>query len=469
MAVAHMGLVGVGTMGSALALNMAENGHDVALYNLDASTIDALIDSAGDLAPRLSKAESIEALVASMPTPRAILMMVPAGDPVDQTIDALLPHLAPGDTIIDGGNSDFRDTQARVKKVEDAGFRYLGVGVSGGEDGARHGPSMMVGGSPEAWEPIQPILEAIAAKYEGDPCVAHLGPDGAGHFVKTVHNGIEYADMQLIAEVYGLLRDGEGLQAEQIAPLFHTWNDGRLQSYLVEITGHVLDAKDPKTGQALVDVIVDQAGQKGTGRWTVIEAIRMGQSASIIEAAVGARVLSSERETRKTAAPILTPAGVEEYGLRFDERELEAALFTARILAYAQGFRILKAADEEFGWGLDYARIAEIWRAGCIIRSSLLDDIATAFRGDLPGGRLILSDHFAPLLTQNVGALRRIVSAAVLRGLPVPALSSALSWFDEVRQERGTADLIQGMRDYFGAHSFERLDEEGSHHGPWAD
>ncbi|WP_147127371.1 NADP-dependent phosphogluconate dehydrogenase [Shimia ponticola] len=468
MAVAHMGLVGVGTMGSALALNMAENGHDVALYNLDSSTIDALIDRAGDLAPRLSKADSIEALVASMPTPRAILMMVPAGDPVDQTIDALLPHLAPGDTIIDGGNSDFRDTQARVKRVEDAGFRFLGVGVSGGEEGARKGPSMMVGGSPEAWEPIQPILEAIAAKYEGSPCVAHLGTDGAGHFVKTVHNGIEYADMQLIAEVYGLLRDGEGLQAEQIAPLFHTWNEGRLQSYLVEITGHVLDAKDPKTGQALVDVIVDQAGQKGTGRWTVIEAIRMGQSASIIEAAVGARVLSSERETRRIAAPILTPAGVEEYGLRFDERELEAALFTARILAYAQGFRILKAADEEFGWGLDYARIAEIWRAGCIIRSSLLDDIATAFRGDLPGGRLVLSDHFAPLLTQNVGALRRIVSAAVLRGLPVPALSSALSWFDEIRQERGTADVIQGMRDYFGAHSFERLDEEGSHHGPWA-
>ena len=469
MTVAHMGLIGVGTMGSALALNIAENGHDIALYNLDLSTIDALIDGAGDLAPRLKKTDSVEALVAAMPTPRAIILLVPAGGPVDASIDALLPHLAPGDTIIDGGNSDFRETRARVERVEAAGFRFLGVGVSGGEEGARHGPSMMVGGSPEAWEPIKPILEAISAKYQGEPCVAHLGPDGAGHFVKTVHNGIEYADMQLIAEVYGLLRDGEGQQAGQIAPLFHRWNEGRLQSYLVEITGHVLDAVDPQTNQAVVDVIVDQAGQKGTGRWTVIEAIRMGQSASIIEAAVGARVLSSERATRKLAAPILTPAGTEEYGLRFDERELEAALFTSRILAYAQGFRILHAADKEFGWDLDFARIAEIWRAGCIIRSSLLDDIATAFRGDMPGGRLVLSDHFAPLLTQNVASLRRIVSAAVLRGLPVPALSSALSWFDEIRQERGTADVIQGMRDYFGAHSFERLDQDGAHHGPWAD
>ncbi|MEL6549987.1 MAG: NADP-dependent phosphogluconate dehydrogenase [Pseudomonadota bacterium] len=468
MATASMGLIGVGTMGSALALNMAEKGHDVALFNLDASTIDALIDRAGDLAPKLTKCESLEALVAAMPTPRAIMMMVPAGTPVEETIDALLPHLAEGDTLIDGGNSDFRDTMERTKRVEQKGFRYLGIGVSGGEDGARNGPSMMVGGTPSAWEPVQPIYEAIAAKYEGDPCVAHLGPDGAGHFVKTVHNGIEYADMQLIAEVYGLLRDGEERSPGEIAPLFHRWNEGALQSYLVEIAGHVLDAVDRETGNPVVDIIVDQAGQKGTGRWTVIEAIRMGQSASIIEAAVGARVLSSERETRKVAAPILAPHAGEAHGT-FDEAELESALLVGRVLAYAQGFRILKAASDEFGWDLDYARIAEIWRAGCIIRSALLDDIATAFRGDLPDGRLILSDHFAPLLKNHIACLRRVVAQATLMGLPVQALASAVSWFDEIRQARGTADLLQGLRDYFGAHSFERLDKDGSFHGPWHD
>ncbi|MEM9437684.1 MAG: NADP-dependent phosphogluconate dehydrogenase, partial [Pseudomonadota bacterium] len=457
---------GVGTMGSALALNMAENGHDVALYNLDASTIDALISEAGDLAPKLTKCESIEALVAIMAPPRAIMMMVPAGGPVEASIDALLPHLEPGDTIIDGGNSDFRETQARTERVEAAGFRYLGIGVSGGEEGARHGPSMMVGGTPSAWEPVAPIYEAIAAKYDGDPCVAHLGPDGAGHFVKTVHNGIEYADMQLIAEVYGLLRDGEGRKPAEIAPLYHRWNEGALQSYLVEITGKVLDAVDPDTGKPVVDIVVDQAGQKGTGRWTVIEAIRMGQSASIIEAAVGARVLSSERATRQIAEPILAPAVAADQGT-FDEADLESALLVGRVLAYAQGFRILQAASDEFGWELDYARIAEIWRAGCIIRSSLLDDIATAFRGELPEGRLILSDHFAPLLKEHIAPLRRVVAQATLMGLPVQALASAVSWFDEIRQARGTADLIQGMRDFFGAHSFERLDKPGSFHGPW--
>ena len=468
MATASMGLIGVGTMGSALALNMAENGHDVALYNLDASTVDALIDGAGELAPKLRKCESVEALVAAMPTPRAVMLMVPAGGPVDASIDALLPHLAPGDTIIDGGNSDFRQTQDRTTRVEAAGCRYLGIGVSGGEEGARHGPSMMVGGTPSAWEPLQPIYEAIAAKFEGDPCVAHLGPGGAGHFVKTVHNGIEYADMQLIAEVYGLLRDGEGRTPAQIAPLYHRWNEGALQSYLVEITGKVLDGVDADTGKPVVDVIVDQAGQKGTGRWTVIEAIRMGQSASIIEAAVGARVLSSERATRQIAEPILAPASGAEHGT-FDEGDLESALLVGRVLAYAQGFRILKAASDEFDWDLDYARIAEIWRAGCIIRSSLLDDIATAFRGDLPDGRLILSDHFAPLLKDHIAALRRVVAQATIMGLPVQALASAVSWFDEICQARGTADLIQGMRDFFGAHSFERLDKEGSFHGPWHD
>jgi len=465
MATASMGLIGVGTMGSALALNIAEKGHDIALYNLDPTTIDDLIAGAGDLAPRLSKTESVADLVATMPKPRAIILLVPAGAPVDMSIDALLPLLEGGDTIIDGGNSDFRETQARTKRVEDAGINYLGVGVSGGAEGARHGPSMMVGGSPSAWEPIRPVFEAIAAKHKGAPCVAHFGPDGAGHFVKTVHNGIEYADMQLIAEIYGLLRDGEGREPASIAPMFERWNEGILKSYLTEITSKVLAAVDPETGKPVLDVIVDKAGQKGTGRWTVIEAIRMGQSASIIEAAVGARVLSSERDTRKVAAGILGTGALSAQS--FDEDDLEAAFLAARILSYAQGFRILKAASDEFDWSLDFAQIAEVWREGCIIRSALLDDIATAFRSEMPEGRLILSDHFASILLEKMPALRRVVAQAVLAGLPVPALSSAISWFDEIRQARGTADMIQGQRDFFGAHSFLRLDKDGAHHGPW--
>ena len=465
MQTASIGLIGVGTMGSALALNIAENGHDIALYNLDPTTIDDLIARAGELSPRLTKTLDVKALVEALKPPRAVILLVPAGKPVDLSIDALLEHLEPGDTIIDGGNSDYKDTQARTKRVEAAGFRYLGVGVSGGEDGARHGPSMMVGGSPDAWEPIRPIFEAIAAKFNGEPCVAHLGPDGAGHFVKTVHNGIEYADMQMIAEIYGLLRDAEGRSANDIAPLFHKWNKGPLQSYLVEISANVLDAIDPETGEPMLDIIVDQAGQKGTGRWTVIEAIKMGQSASIIEAAVGARVLSSERVVRQTAGELLG-SDVPE-GTIFDEDDLEAALLVGRALSYAQGFRILKAASEEFSWHLKYDKIAEVWRAGCIIRSAMLDDISKAFKGDLPHGRLILSDHFADLLKTNIGALRRVVAKATLAGLPVPALSSAVSWYDEIRQPRGTANMIQGQRDYFGAHGFGRLDKDGQFHGPW--
>ena len=460
-----LGLIGVGTMGAALALNIAEHGYDLALYNLEPEAIDNLIGRAGDLAAHLTKAQSIETLVAAMVPPRAILMLVPAGAPVEESINALLPHLDPGDIILDLGNSDFRDTQARTAKVEAAGFQFMGVGVSGGEDGARHGPSMMAGGSNRGWDSLQPVFEAIAADYKGSPCVAHLGSDGAGHFVKTVHNGIEYADMQMIAEVYGLLRDGEGRSAGEIAPLFRRWNSGDLESFLIQTTAEALEAVDPDTGQPMVDVIVDQAGQKGTGRWTVIEAVRMGQSASIIEAAVGSRVLSSERQVRQAAqAALRANAGT---AIEFGEDDLEAAFRVGRILSYAQGFRILKAGSEEFHWSLDFGRIAEIWRAGCIIRSALLDDIASAFESDLPHDRLILSDHFTQLLKANVDALRRVVSKAVMAGLPVPALSSAVSWFDEVSQAPGTANLIQAQRDIFGAHGFQRLDKKGAFHGPW--
>ena len=463
---ADIGLIGVGTMGSALALNIADKGYDLAIWNLKMLSVDALIESAGNLAPRLHKCDNIANLVNALPTPRVIILLVPAGQAVDDSIDGLLPHLSQGDTIIDGGNSDFRDTIERTNRLEKLGFSYLGVGVSGGEEGARWGPSLMAGGTRGSYESVEPILTSIAAKYGDDPCVAYLGSDGAGHFVKTVHNGIEYADMQMIAEVYGLMRDGVGRSADESALFFQNLNRGVLQSYLIEITGEVLVAKDPDTGKEMVDVIVDRAGQKGTGRWTVIEAIRMGQSASIIEAAVGARVLSSEKSTREIAAPLLVPAGVDNQ-VNFSEEDLESALIVGRVLAYAQGFRILNSASDEFKWELEFARIAEIWRAGCIIRSAMLDEIADAFRTDLPEGRLILSGHFVEVLTRNIAGLRRIVSSAVLLGLPVPALAAALSWFDTLRQARGTTDLIQAQRDFFGAHSFMRVDVEGNHHGPW--
>ena len=466
MTQAHIGVIGVGTMGSALALNFAEKGYDVALWNLELEAVDRLIASAGDLAARLQRCETLIDMVAALPVPRSIVLMIPAGAPVDQTIAALRPLLSPGDTIIDGGNSDFRDTISRTKGLEAAGLSYLGIGVSGGAEGARRGPSMMVGGTGSSYGRVAPILEAIAARYEGDPCVAHLGPDGAGHFVKTVHNGIEYADMQMIAEVYGMMRDGAGLAASDIAPVFRSWNRGPLASYLIEVTGEVLGTKDPQTGEDIVDLIVDQAGQKGTGRWTVIEAVRMGQAVSILEAAVGARVMSAQKSTRLHASRALVPAGTDLM-IPVTEHDLQSALIVGRILAYAQGFEILAAGSKEFNWSLDFARIAEIWRAGCIIRSAMLDDIATAFRSPLPAGNLALSDHFISMLTTHVAGLRRVVSAAALKGLPTPALAAALNWFDMIRQERGTSDLIQAQRDYFGAHSFERVDAEGSHHGPW--
>ena len=466
MTQAHIGVIGVGTMGSALALNFAEKGHDVALWNLELEAVDRLIASAGDLATRLQRCETLIDMVAALPVPRSIVLMIPAGAPVDQTIAALRPLLSPGDTIIDGGNSDFRDTRTRTKGLEAAGLSYLGIGVSGGAEGARRGPSMMVGGTGSSYSRVAPILEAIVARYEGDPCVAHLGPDGAGHFVKTVHNGIEYADMQMIAEVYGMMRDGAGLAASDIAPVFRSWNRGPLASYLIEVTGEVLGTKDPQTGEDIVDLIVDQAGQKGTGRWTVIEAVRMGQAVSILEAAVGARVMSAQKSTRLHASRALVPAGTDVM-IPVTEHDLQSALVVGRILAYAQGFEILAAGSKEFNWSLDFARIAEIWRAGCIIRSAMLDDIATAFSSPLPAGNLALSDHFISLLTVHIAGLRRVVSAAALKGLPTPALAAALSWVDMIRQERGNSDLIQAQRDYFGAHSFERVDAEGSHHGPW--
>ena len=461
---AQIGVYGLGTMGSALALNMADHGFEVAVTNREVGWIADFIAEAGDLAAKLHPHEALEDFVAGLTAPRVILFMIPSGRPMDMMIEAVTPLLAPGDTIIDGGNADFHATRRRSAALAERDIHFVGMGVSGGEAGARHGPSMMVGGSGYSWTQLKPVLRAIAARFEGDPCVDHLGPDGAGHFVKTVHNGIEYADMQVIAEIYGLLRNGATWTPAEIGQMFDRWDQGPLKSYLVQITGKALQYNDPKTGHPMVDVIKDAAGQKGTGRWTVVEAVKMGQSASMIEAAVGARSWSAEKDARIAAQKILRGTRA---ALQLDEAVLADAFLAARTLCYAQGFRILAAASEEFDWGLDYARIAEIWRAGCIIRSALLDDISEAFRGDLPMGRLILAPAFAQSLARCVPALRQVTAAAIAGGHAVPAMAAALSWFDTMRQGHGTANIIQAQRDFFGRHGFERLGEEGRHHGPW--
>jgi len=464
MGQAQIGVYGLGTMGSALALNMAEHGFDVAVTNRETDWIAPFITEAGSLAARLHPHETLAGFVGGLRLPRVILFMIPSGAPMDAMLAEIMPHLSPGDIVIDGGNADFHDTRRRAAELAAMKLHFVGMGVSGGEAGARHGPSMMVGGSGQSWEHLRPILTAIAARYQGSACVAHLGPDGAGHFVKTVHNGIEYADMQVIAEIYSLLRTGAAMPPAEIAEILAEWNKGPLQSYLVEITADLLTYTDSDSGHPMVDVIKDAAGQKGTGRWTVIEALRLGQSASMIEAAVGARSWSSEKQTRQRAETVLGGA----LGA-FDAKEeiLAEAFLAARILCYAQGFRILVAASEEFRWALDFATIARIWRAGCIIRSALLDEIATAHQADLPEGQLILAPHFAKTLARCVPALRDVVGSAVRGGHPVPALSAGLAWYDTMRLGHGSANIIQAQRDLFGRHGFERLGQSGMHHGPW--
>lgn len=463
---ARIGLIGLGTMGAALAMNIADHGFPVAVYNRTTSVTGEFLEAAGALRPRLIGSETLDSFVASLDSPRAVIIMVNAGAPVDAVIADLLPHLDKGDLIIDAGNADFNDTRRREAALAAQGFDFIGMGVSGGEEGARHGPAVMAGGPAASYERIRDIIEAIAAKYQGNPCAAHCGPDGAGHFVKTVHNGIEYGDMQMIAEIWGLLRDGAGMTPAQAGAIFSRWDQGPLKSYLVEISGKVLAATDPDTGRPMVDLIEDRAGQKGTGRWTLIEALRMGQSATTIEAAVAARSFSSMKPVRKVGEAIFglpAPADVPK------EAELEAGLLAAKIVAYSQGLTLLAAASDEFKWNLNLSRIAEIWRAGCIIRSALLDDISRAVAAGLPEGQLIFAPAFAERLKTGIPALRRVVAAAALGGHAAPALSAALSFFDQMVRARGTADLIQGQRDFFGAHGFERTDRPGKDfHGPWA-
>lgn len=465
---AEIGLIGLGVMGSNLALNIAEKGNRIAVFNRTTARTDEFLGEAGDLAGQIVACHTIEEFVAAIRPPRPIIIMIKAGDAVDQQIDALMPYLSGGDIMIDAGNANFRDTMARFERLSGTGLTFIGMGVSGGEEGARHGPSIMVGGTPESYARVEAVLTSIAAEYEDDPCCAWLGLNGAGHFVKTIHNGIEYADMQMIAEIYGILRDGLGKSASEIGSTFGGWNKGRLNSYLIEITEKVLKAADPATGGPVVDLILDKAGQKGTGKWSVIEAQQMGIPATAIEAAVAARSLSSMKSEREAAEALF---GKEKLPFTLSggnlETDLELALFAAKIAAYAQGFAVMAAASKEFGWSLPMPTIAKIWRAGCIIRSQFLDEITRAFTATPDAANLIVTPAFSAMVKESLPSLRRVVAAAVSAGLPVPALASALTYFDAYRQSRGTANLIQAQRDFFGAHGFDRTDGKDIHHGPW--
>ncbi|WP_424930658.1 NADP-dependent phosphogluconate dehydrogenase [Amaricoccus tamworthensis] len=465
---ADIGLIGLGTMGAALALNIAEKGFPIAVYNRTTSVTRDFVAGAGELAEQLTACETLEELIGAIAKPRSIILMVPAGGPVDAMIEQIRPLLDEDDLIIDAGNANYHDTVRRAKAAEQAGVPFLGIGVSGGEEGARHGPSIMGGGEKAGWDRVEPILNAIAAKFGDTPCATWMGPDGAGHFVKTVHNGIEYADMQMIAEVYGIMRDGMGMDSKAIGSTFAEWNRGPLSSYLIEISATVANTADSHSGEPLLDVILDSAGQKGTGRWTAIEALHLAAPATVIEAAVAARNLSSRVDARKAGQDLFGSAAQPLEDSTLNLKDLEMALLAGKIACYAQGFGILTAASEERSWPLPLPEVAKVWREGCIIRSAMLDDMAAAL-ADHPGGNLMYAPDFAKRLTDTHGFLRKVVAAAALEGHPTPALMAALSYFDTMRTSRGTANMIQGQRDFFGRHGFDRLDGLDIRHGPWAD
>jgi 6-phosphogluconate dehydrogenase len=455
---ADIGLVGLAVMGQNLVLNMDDHGHTVAVYNRTTSKVDEFL--AGPAAgTKVVGTHSPAELAAALERPRRVMLMVRAGDAVDQTIAELLPHLEPGDVVIDGGNSNFEDSERRLHELAERGILFVGSGVSGGEEGARHGPSLMPGGAAEAWPLIREIFQAIAAKVDGNvPCCDWVGGGGSGHYVKMVHNGIEYGDMQLIAEAYHLLRAVAGLDHDALHDVFADWNRGKLDSYLVEITRDIMAFRD-EDGTPLVEKILDSAGQKGTGKWTAISSLHLGQPVTLVAEAVYARILSALKDERVAAAAQLrgpeAPFDGDRDAFVGDVRD---ALYASKIVSYAQGFMLFRAAAEEYGWELDHGSIALMWRGGCIIRSAFLGKIKEAFDRDPSLPNLLLDPYFRGEVAAAQGGWRRVVATAVRLGVPVPAYSTALAFYDGYRSERLPANLLQAQRDYFGAHTYERLD-----------
>ncbi|CAM2878002.1 MULTISPECIES: NADP-dependent phosphogluconate dehydrogenase [Paenibacillus] len=467
MAKQQIGVIGLAVMGKNLALNIESRGFTVSVFNRSPEkTNDLLKEAEGK---NLTGTFSIEEFVASLESPRKILIMVQAGYATDATIEQLLPHLDEGDIIIDGGNAYFPDTQRRSKELEDKGIRFIGTGVSGGEEGALKGPAIMPGGQESAYKLVEPILTAISAKVGDDPCCTYIGPDGAGHYVKMVHNGIEYGDMQLIGEAYHLLKSVLNVSVEELHAIFTEWNQGELDSYLIEITADIFSKYDPETGKPMVDVILDAAGQKGTGKWTSQSALDLGVPLSMITESVFSRFLSAMKDERVAASKILNGPAVEAFSgdkKAFIEN-VRKALFASKIVSYAQGFAQMRAASDEYGWDLKYGNIAMIFRGGCIIRSQFLQNIKEAYDKDAALKNLLLDPYFQNIVESYQGAWREVVAAAVTQGVPVPGFSSALSYYDSYRTERLPANLLQAQRDYFGAHTFKRLDKEGSFHHNW--
>lgn len=455
---ADIGLIGLAVMGENLVLNMESKGYTVAVYNRTVSRVDQFIGGRG-AGKKFIGAHSIEELVASLERPRKVMMLVKAGKPVDDFIDQLIPHLEPGDIIIDGGNSHFPDTIRRTQYVESKGLLFIGTGVSGGEEGALNGPSMMPGGSPEAWPAVKEIFQSISAKVDdGAPCCDWVGEGGAGHFVKMVHNGIEYGDMQIICEAYQLMKELLGMNADEMHEVFKEWNEGDLDSYLIEITRDIMAYREAD-GSALVEKILDTAGQKGTGKWTGVTALDLGIPLTLIGESVFARCLSAQKDLREEASKFLSgPGNVFEGDRRQMISDLKDALFASKIISYAQGYNLMMEAANEYGWNLNYGGIALMWRGGCIIRSVFLADIKKAFDANPALSNLLLDPYFKEKVEAAQAGWRRVCATALSYGVPVPALTSALCYFDGIRSERLPANLLQAQRDYFGAHTYERVD-----------
>jgi len=472
-ALAQVGVVGLAVMGSNLARNFARHGHTVALFNRTQARTDELMAAHGHEGAFLPAA-TIEEFVASLARPRRALIMVKAGAPTDAMIDALVPHLEQGDIVVDGGNAHFEDTRRREARLRELGLHFVGTGVSGGEEGALNGPSIMPGGSRESYEALGPLLEDISARVDGEPCCTYIGPDGAGHFVKMVHNGIEYADMQFIAEAYDVLR-GAGLDTVEIAKAFETWNTGDLESFLIEITAEVLHAVDADTGRPLVDVIADAAEQKGTGRWTVQTALELGTPVSTIAEAVFARATSGHLDLREAGRAALTGPDATSSGGAVasapDKQKLvddvRSALWASKVVAYAQGLDQIRAGSLTYGWDVDVAEVAKIWRGGCIIRARLLERIRAEYAAQNLA-TLLAAPGVAAELGQSQAGWRSVVGMATAAGIPVPGFSAALAYYDTVRAERLPAALVQGLRDFFGAHTYRRTDVEGTYHTDWS-